>query len=340
MKVYFKHSMLLSMLLTALLFSSSAAVFAQRGDIRNPDVLAVKSISEEDKKVQRVRVYTPEGESRGQGTAVYDNASRYGFGTDAYRDSLYYGRRAPYYQEKLTNKRHIQRVDRSAVKAVFVPKGLWMMGATVNYRQWDNESENLLVLKDLNMDGHSLSVSPAVGFFVKNNVAIGLRYNYGRNYFFLGNMDLNLGEDFNISLEDLYYMEHRHTGSFFIRNYMSLFGSKILGCFSEIRASYIHTTGMNTTGRRDEAAGLNTLDGTYERINTVQLGFSPGICVFVTDYAAVETSIGVLGVDYQWGKFKNLHPGDLKYEYGKRKGGGANFRFNLFSINIGMTFYL
>ncbi len=336
MKVCFTHSSLLFLLF----FSLSATAFAQRGDLKHPDALAVKSLSEEGRKVRSVRVYSPESGAVDLPTTqrrevYYDEEEE-----TSYEDSVFRYRRVPVYQENLTNKRHIQRVDRSAVKAVFVPKGLWMMGATVNYMQWDNQNENLLVLKNLNMDGHSLSVSPAFGYFVKNNVAIGLRYNYGRNYFFLGSMDLNLGEDFNISLEDLYYQEYRHTGSFFLRNYMSLFGSKILGCFSEVRASYSHTTGMNTTGRRDEQSGLNTLDGTYERINTVQLGFSPGVCVFVTDFAAVETSIGVLGIEYQWGKFKNLHPGDLKYEYGKRQGGGANFRFNLFSINFGMTFYL
>lgn len=244
------------------------------------------------------------------------------------------------YQERLVDKRHIQRIDRNTMKTVFVPKGIWMMGATVNYRSWDNDNENLLVLKDLNMDGHIFSVSPAVGYFVANNIAIGMRYNYSRNYFYLGNLDLDLGEDFNISLEDLYYLEHKHSGSVFMRTYMSLFGSKIMGFFSEIRATYAHASGKNSTGRRDEDKDINTLDGTYEKVNTVQLGFTPGVCCFVTNFAAVEASIGVLGVDYKWSKYKNLHPGSTEYEYGKSNSGGANFKFNLFSVNIGMTFYL
>ena len=51
-------------------------------------------------------------------------------------------------------------------------------------------------------------------------------------------------------------------------------------------------------------------------------------------------TIGVLGIDYNWSNYKNIHPDSTEYEYGKSKNGGANFRFNLFSINIGMTFYL
>ncbi len=241
------------------------------------------------------------------------------------------------YEQNL-QKRHIQRIDRSEMKATFIPKGLWMCGATVNYREWENENENLLVLKNLNMDGHILSCSPYVGYFVTNNLALGLRYNYSRYYFSLANLDLNLGEGLNIDLEDLYYLEHKHEVSFFMRNYMPLFGSKILGAFAEVRATYSHANGKNSSGRRTET--INTLDGTYETVNKIQLGVSPGLCIFVTNFAAVETSIGVLGVDYRWSSFKNVHPNSTEYEYGKNHSGGANFKFNIFTVNIGMTFYL
>ena len=243
------------------------------------------------------------------------------------------------YQRNL-EKRHIQRVDRGELKATFIPKGMWMCGTTVNYREWENENQNLLVLKNLNMEGHTFSVSPYVGYFVARNLAIGLRYSYSRNYFYLGDLNVNLGEDFNVNLEDLYYLEHKHEGGIFMRNYMPLFGSKIFGAFAEVRATYSRANGKNSTGRRDLDSDINTLDGTYETVHKVQLGVSPGLCIFVTDFAAVETSIGVLGVDYKWSNFKNVHPNSTEYEYGKSHSGGANFKFNIFSINIGMTFYL
>ena len=238
-------------------------------------------------------------------------------------------------------KRHIQRIDRGDLKAAFIPKGMWMCGATVNFREWENENQNLLVLKNLNMEGYTFSVSPYVGYFVAKNLALGVRYNYSRNYFYLGDLDLNLGEDFNINLEDLNYLEHKHEASFFMRNYMPLFGSKIFGAFAEVRATYSHATGRNSTG--DPAK--NNFDGAYETVNKLQLGVSPGLCVFVTDFAAVETSIGVLGVDYKWSKFKNVHPTSnpnepVQYESGSNHSGGANFRFNIFSIHIGVTFFL
>jgi hypothetical protein len=124
--------------------------------------------------------------------------------------------------EKNLKKRHIQRVDRGELKAPFIPKGMWMCGATVNYREWENENQNLLVLKNLNMEGHIFSVSPYVGYFVAKNLAVGVRYNYSRNYLYLGDLDVNLGEDLNISLDNLYYLEHRHEASLFMRNYSAL----------------------------------------------------------------------------------------------------------------------
>jgi hypothetical protein len=169
---------------------------------------------------------------------------------------------------------------------------------------------------------------------------VGLRYTYSRNYLYLGDLDVNLGEDFNISLDNLYYLEHKHEGSIFMRNYMPLFGSKIFGAFAEVRATYSRANGKNSTGVYSDDPLVNSLDGTYETVHKVQLGISPGLCIFVTDFAAVETSIGVLGVDYKWSNYKNIHPNSTEYEYGKSHSGGANFRFNIFSIHIGMTFYL
>ena len=235
-------------------------------------------------------------------------------------------------------KRNIQRIDRSGLNATFIPKGLWMCGVTVNYREWENENQNLLVLKNLN--GHVFAVSPYVGYFVAKNLAIGLRYNYSRNYLYLGDLDVNLGEDFNISLDNLYYLEHRHEGSLFMRGYIPLFGSKIFGAFAEVRATYSHANGKNSTGVYSDDPLVNSLDGTYETVHKLQLGVTPGMCVFVTNFAAVEMSIGVLGVDYRWSDFKNIHPNSTEYEYGKNHSGGVNFKFNIFTINLGMTFYL
>lgn len=234
-----------------------------------------------------------------------------------------------YMQKQQMRGRHLQRVDRDALKAVFIPKGQWMVGGTVNYQEWDTDNINLMVLKNMDIEGHTFSASPYFGYFVANNMAIGARYNYLRNYFYLGDFDLNLGEDFNISLEDLYYLEQKHEVSAFLRTYMPLGRSNIFGFFGEIRGTYAYANGKNSTGRDTE------FDGSYEHVHSVQLGFCPGMSAFVTDFMAVEASIGVMGLKYRWKDQKTN-----QVEKGSSKMGGANFKFNLFSINLGMTFYL
>lgn len=228
-------------------------------------------------------------------------------------------------------KRHIERVNRDDLKATFVPKGQWMLGGTVNFQDWDADSYDMLVLKNMQYNGYSFSGSPYFGYFVKNNLAVGGRYSYTRNNFQLDTFDLNLGEDFNISLADLYYLGHRHQASVFMRNYMPIGKSKIFGFFTEIDATYALTKSKNTTGRIDD----KTFDGTYTTTHSVQLGFMPGMTAFVTDFAAVECSIGVMGLNYKWGESTAN-----RVETSKIKNGGANFKFNLFSVNLGMTFYI
>lgn len=238
-------------------------------------------------------------------------------------------KRPSYTDRVIMRGRHIQRVDREALKAVFIPKGQWMLGGDVSYNEWDSENLNYLVLKNIDFEGHTFSCSPFFGYFVANNIAIGGRFSYSRYFFNLGKFDLNLGEDFNISLEDLYYLEHNYYGSAFMRSYQPLGRSNIFGFFADVRLTYGYAAGKNTTGSGVE------FDGTYEHVHSIQLGFCPGMTAFITDFAAVECSVGVMGLKYKWADQETN-----RIETGTKKSGSANFKINLFSINLGMTMYL
>lgn len=231
--------------------------------------------------------------------------------------------------DKMQERRKIKRVDRDMLRSVFIPKGEWLLGGTINYQEWDTENINILVLKNIDFEGHVFSATPYFGYFVANNLAIGGRYNYHREYFYLGKFDLNLGEDFNISLEDLYLLQHTHEASIFMRNYMSLGKSNIFGVFGEVRASYARSTGKNTTGSGTE------YDGSYGHTNTISLSICPGMTVFATDFLAAEASIDIMGLKYRW-----RDQTTNRVENGSSRSGGANFKFSLLSINLGLTFYL
>jgi len=234
-----------------------------------------------------------------------------------------------YMKKQEKRGRHLQRVSREELQGLFVPKGQWMAGGSISYNEWDGGNLNYLVLKNIDFEGHTFSASPYFGYFIADNIAIGGRFSYSRYYFNMGQFDLNLGEDFNISLSDLYWLEHHYASSAFLRSYMPMFGSKVFGFFGEIRGIYSYANGKNSTGSGTE------FDGSYEHVHTIQLGFCPGMAAFVTDFMAVEASIGVMGLRYRWKDQKTN-----QVETGSSKSGSANFKFNLFSVNLGMTFYL
>lgn len=228
-----------------------------------------------------------------------------------------------------STSRKVQRIDREIQTSVFIPKGTWMAGGTVSYSEHDESNLNYLVLKDVEGEGYDFSVSPYFGYFFRNNIAIGGRFAYKRNYLDLGNFDLNLGEDFNISLKDIYYLEHKYEASMFVRTYMPIGKSKIFGLFNEARITYGYGTGKNSTGSGTE------YDGTYQTVQNMQIGFAPGMTAFITDWSAVEVSVGVMGFDFKW-----VDQETNQIETGKQRVSSGNFKINLFSINIGMTFYL
>lgn len=234
-----------------------------------------------------------------------------------------------YLQKQEKKGRHLQRVDREELTALFVPKGQWMLGGSISYNEWDGDNLNYLVLKNIDLEGHTFSASPYFAYFIRNNLAVGGRFNYSRYFFNLGKFDLNLGEDFNISLSDLYLLEHHYESSAFLRNYMPIGRSKVFGFFAEARLTYGYSKGKNTTGKGVE------YEGTMERVNSIQLGLCPGMTAFATDFMAVECSIGVMGLKYKW-----VNQETNRVEKGKNRLGGANFKINLLSVNIGMTFYL
>lgn len=220
-------------------------------------------------------------------------------------------------------------ISRDAVKTVFIPKGQWMVGGQVAWNQWNNDNLNYLVLKDINFEGYTFSAGPYLGYFFTNNMAVGARFSYKRYYLNLGEFDLNLGEDFNIGMKDLYYLQHNYESTMFLRSYLPLGKSKVFGLFGELQLNYTYSEGKNSTGV-DE-----TYSSTYESVNNMEIGLGGGMVVFITDYMAAEVMLNVGGYRFKWG---NQNTNNI--EEGKVNSSGANFRINLFSIKFGVTYYL
>lgn len=221
--------------------------------------------------------------------------------------------------------------DRGIQNHTFIPKGQWMVGSTFSYSEHEDDNFSFLgVLEDIESIGYSFKVSPFFGYFIRDNVAVGGRFAYKRSYTDLGNISLDLDEDMNFSLSDVKYLEHEFSGTGFIRTYMPIGKSKVFGLFNEARLTYGYGQGKNTSG----VMGTAEYSGTYQTVNKLQIGMCPGLTAFITNFAAVEVSVDVLGFDVKW-----TDQVTNQVETGSRRSSSANFKIDLFSINLGMNFY-
>ena len=222
-------------------------------------------------------------------------------------------------------------IRRNATTSLFIPKGQWMLGGQVDWNQWDSENLNFLMLKDINLQGHTFSAGPYFGYFFAKNMAVGARFSYKRNFFDVGGVGINLGDDLSFGLDNYAYLQHHYKSSMFLRSYIPLGESKIFGLFGEFQLNYTFSEGKNGTGLLHD----EMFTGVYENYHSVGVGVAGGMVVFLTDFAAAEVMLNVGGYDLKWG-----HQNMNNMEEGFLNNSGGNFRLDLFSLKLGFTFYL
>ena len=184
---------------------------------------------------------------------------------------------------------------------LFVPRGQWIFGGTASYSTHSNETYRFLVVEGIESKGYTFKVSPMIAYALRDNMAIGGRFIYSRSLLKLDKADLNLGgEDSDL---------------------------KRFALFNEMQLS-----GGGTQAR---FAKDSPVKGTYETGYTFSLGVSPGIVAFATNNMAVEVNVGVMGITYT--HTKQVHN---QVTVGKRDASMMNFKVNIFSIGLGMAFYL
>ncbi|WP_293709261.1 hypothetical protein [uncultured Parabacteroides sp.] len=222
------------------------------------------------------------------------------------------------------------KYDRGILLKTFIPKGQWMVGTTFSYSEHVDENfEFLSVLKDIESDGYTFKVTPLVSYFIRDNISIGGRFSYSRSYTDLGNLSLELGDDLSFSVEDYKATSNTYTAAIFLRTYLNLGDSKRFGLFNEARVSYGYSESNSRSGAGKDLSGM------YELKHNLNIGVAPGITCFVNDFAAVEASISVAGLNFNWYDQTK----DQVYK-GKRTASSANFKINLLSIDLGIVFYL
>lgn len=225
--------------------------------------------------------------------------------------------------------REIPPFQRKIENTVFIPKGQWATGISINYSQTNQSKYQFLIIENLSGDTYSFKVSPMVCYFVKNDMGLGGRFAYSRSLTKLERGDIVLDSETEYTVDNLYRLSHDYSCTAIMRNYFSLGKSKRFGFFNEVQLELGGGQSKLMKGKNED------LTGSYERNFHFNIGIAPGMVMFLNNYSAMEVNVGVLGFGLNSTKQTN----DRIYE-SRRKNESANFRINLFSITFGMTFFL
>ena len=229
----------------------------------------------------------------------------------------------------------IRRVDRqiNQERSTFGYKGEWFMGLTASYGTLTSENSELMVFLDnINLNGALTSIKPFFGYFYRDNRAVGLRLGYQYIDGELGNFDFDLGEqnDISLSISGMHLRSDSYSVGVFHRAYVALDEKGRFGIFSEIEGKVQFGTSefLNSSGEQ--------LKYTESRNLKVKLGFSPGVAVYVFPQVCATVSIGLGGLQYSSVDQYNA----AGEKVGTRRAAKLQCRLNLADINFGMVVHL
>ncbi|MEG1612094.1 MAG: hypothetical protein RRZ83_03175 [Alistipes sp.] len=213
---------------------------------------------------------------------------------------------------------------------VIVPKGQWVLGANASYSTHTNKSYTFFVIDDIESSGYTVRVSPLLAYALSDNMALGVRGTYARTNLTIDKADLKFGDDTSgteIKVDNYKSVKHSYTVAACWRQYIPLGHSKRFAIFTEMQLGAGGTQSIFTAGQ--------PVTGTYESGYTLALGVSPGLLAFATNNVAIEVNIGMMGLTYS--NVKQVHN---QVSVGHRSSSTLNFKVNIFSIGVGVAFYL
>lgn len=221
---------------------------------------------------------------------------------------------------------NLGRYDRGLSNFLYIPKGVWAIGLTASYGEiGTSDLEVMGLLTDIDIRAHMFSIKPYLQYFIRNNMAVGLKFGY---YNARGNVD-SFSADFEgigFDLSDIMYRSESYSAAFTFSQYIGLSRRGRFGVFNEVELSF-------QSGNSEFRRPLNGEPAvTHTTSMETQLNFSPGIQVFIMKNVAFHVSFGVFGF-----YFKNEKQRENDEPAGNRFSSGANFRFNIFNINFGIA---
>ena len=226
-----------------------------------------------------------------------------------------------------------RRMDREIDRNRFIFKREVAVGLTVSYGVISSDDTDFMLLLDnLNFSGSVFTINPSVGYFIRDNLSVGVRFGYSKTKGDINSLALNLGSsnDLDISLTDLHLTNNAASAGIFMRSYAGIDAKGHFGLFAELELSYKNGETVFSYKSNEEVK--------YTRSNSQQYKFSfnPGCAVFIFPNVCSTLSFGLGGLQYT--KIKQTdHEGNV---IGQRDAAKMRFRLNLLNIRIGLNILL
>ena len=226
----------------------------------------------------------------------------------------------------------LELIDRRIDRNKFAYKGEVALGITASYGTISSDdTDMMLILDHINLDGTMAQVNPFVGYFYRDNNMVGLRLGYRHIGMGLGNLEVDLGSqnDLDISLDNMDYSGNAYSFGLFHRSYTGIDPKGSFGLFAELELS-----GM--IGRSDFSyLSGDTPKSTHSKSFKMNISFNPGVAVYIFPNVCGTLSFGLGGFQYS-----KIDQTDQDGKTGSRTASKMRFRLNLANINVGMTVHL
>lgn len=226
--------------------------------------------------------------------------------------------------------RNLGRYDRGLFNFLFIPKGTWHLGLTASYGQFSTSDLQMLdLLSDVDLGATTFSIKPQLGYFIRNNLSLGVRMAYTRSSANIDSFKVDIDEDMNFNLHDILYKSESYTAAVFLQQYTGIGRRGRFGVYNEVELAF-------SSGNGDFNRPYNgKLRSTHTTNMEARLTFSPGVCVFIMENVSFHVSFGVFG--FYLRNEKQRVDGEWQ---GNRFTSGANFKINLFNLAFGIGIHI
>lgn len=210
---------------------------------------------------------------------------------------------------------------------VIIPKNEWQVGVQVAYSDISsNNSEYMLMLDGINASGSIFRITPIVGYSIKDNRSLGLRFQYTAANASIDKGTLDLLGNLSFDVNDIRAKSRTMGGQFYYRTYVGLDRRGRIGFFWDYVLGYSRTKTQFQFGSPTDAYSLS---------KKLSLGLAPGVVYFPMNNVSAHVSVGIADVSYN-----NVSAYQNGKVTGTRNYWKAQLKLNLLDINLGITIHL